>query len=145
MPHPKCTQNGDAAWVKWTDKAHLVDIFQGTYIQSAEIPYAARFGVESRSESLDDFIRSYADRKNQHGYIFEQFPAIAKSQTGETLWQEAPRLNFMSETDFEMQNLQFCFGANHSGSPMHFHRDAINVLIQGKQSGKCSSIKGHVL
>ena len=39
----------------------------------------------------------------------------------------------MSETDFEMQNLQFYFGANHSGSPMHFHRDAINVLIQGSK------------
>ncbi len=107
-----------------------------------EIPYAASFGYKtSQSTTLKKFltnmkklnqdqkeITNFADFASPT-YIFESIPLSSPILSDFII----PPILDPDATNIDINKLQFYLGPTLSGSPIHFHRNAWNILIYGQK------------
>ena len=133
------------------------------YTKVSEIPYGSDFGLDPSLEhplTLREFLTVEPSSKRRrtgdwragefevHGpgertYFFVAVDSGAQpelSQIFEKAWglvMEGPLtfpcFDLASDCPFHVTTLQFALGNNGSGSPMHFHQDAVNLLLSGRK------------
>merc|ERR1712176_15793 len=104
------------------------------------IPYAKNFGCnENIQTTLKQFLEAEIKSLAPSGFPYYVFSVVDD--------QLQPLLSQMIRTDlndlperlpppfqqFRAFALQFSVGGNGSGSPVHFHNDAFNILLSGKK------------
>ncbi|CAK9099846.1 unnamed protein product [Durusdinium trenchii] len=126
----------------------------------SHIPYGSDFGLDASLEqpvTLEEFLRSCKRRRIDEGaqcssgkgavrgsiasYFFvavddEAQPEIARvfaEVLGLVVGGPLTFPCFHSSCPFRTTTLQFAVGDAGSGSPMHFHQDAVNLLLLGKK------------
>lgn len=133
------------------------------YTKVSEIPYGSDFGLDPSLEhplTLREFLTVEPSSKRRrtgdwragefevHGpgertYFFVAVDSGAQPELSQ-IFEKAlglvmegpltfPCFDLASDCPFHVTTLQFALGNNGSGSPMHFHQDAVNLLLSGRK------------
>ena len=106
--------------------------------EASKIPYGSDFGLDSSHEEPLT-LRSFKRRRTET-YFFVAVDASTQPELARLL-EDTMRLCVgapltypeFDDCPFEVVTLQFALGDTGSGSPMHFHQDAMNFLLAGRK------------
>ena len=115
----------------------------------SEIPYGSDFGLDPSVEqpmTLQDFLAPKRRKKlteteelQKHMYFFVAVDNVSQPELSQLFAKTlglklGGPLTFPVESQyFHITTLQFAVGHHGSGSPMHFHQDAVNLLLTGRK------------
>ena len=116
--------------------------FRNLKFTEVEVPYAESFGYKtSKQTTIKKFLAKMRklnqDQKgfksvtdfNSPTYIFETIPLDSPLLTDFKM----PSVLDPEATNIDINKLQFYLGPTLSGSPVHFHRNAWNILVYGQK------------
>jgi len=130
-----------ALYQKW-QRNKFEQEFRTLNFKEVEVPYAESFGyTTTRVTSLKSFMGKMR-RLNQEQKEYKSLSEFtAPTYIFETIALNSPILNDFKlpaildpdSTNIDINKLQFYLGPVLSGSPIHFHRNAWNILIYGQK------------
>ena len=96
---------------------------------------AGQFGLKETKHTLASFLDGMPlgapanDTAEGQSYVFGD-------QELERLSRDVGHLSFVNESEVSLDTFQFYVGPQASGAPVHFHGDAVNMLVYGAKHCK---------
>eukprot|EP00949_MAST-11_sp_MAST-11-sp1_P004183 g4183.t1 len=139
-------ENARRIWGNFTELQHLFHK-SSVKVRVASIPYAAGFGIEQHEISMMNYTQQifHGEGPAKDLYLFAAVGDRRNKKCGlhDTMLPTAGDFDAILGLDarFEREFEQIYLGRKDTGSPMHFHTDAVNALVAGRKRWVVASPK----